>query len=193
MVNEDEDANMCPICYEELSDNTRGQPVIFHVPPNGIPHRSHFNCVKDWVINRINQNAVITCPQCNQTLNFIELPIELQEDADIQQAYNAQQDNAPQVQAQQIQAQQQANAQQQQWQQVEAAVAAHRERERIWGPIVIMLLVALFAWSINYLLNSIPRVSELTPEEREQMQEQIEEFLRQLNNTFTEFFNNNQM
>ena len=121
---------------------------------------------------------LITCLTCNQALNFNELSIQLQQDPAIQQAYAAQQPNLQQLQA---------------IQQAEVWIAAQRERDRVWGPIVIMLLVALFAWSINYLLNSIPRVSELTPEEREQMQEQIEEFLRQLNNTFTEFFNNNQM
>jgi hypothetical protein len=193
MVNDDEveRVNPCSICDDELDDNTRGQSITLHLS-HGIPHNYHFNCIKTWILNRINTDrANITCPLCAAIFNFNQLPVQLQQDPDIQQAYNAFLANP-----QQVQALQQANAQQQQqqqqqllWQQAQAAQAAQRERERVWGPIVMMLFVALIAWSINYLLNSIPRLSELTPEEREQM----EEFLTQLNNTFTEFFNNNQM
>jgi hypothetical protein len=173
MVNADEDANMCPICYEELSDNTRGQPVIFHVPPNGIPHRSHFNCVKDWVINRINQNAVITCPQCNQTLNFNELPIELQEDADIQQAYAAQYPQQPQV----VQ---------------NALVALGVQNPRVLNfinnlPLVFWLFNAIFFIIMAAKINDVLVNPENYPPEHV---EQIHEFLRQLNNIFTDLFNN---
>ena len=189
MVNEDDSENPCPICYDELDDNTRGQSVTLHVS-GGVPHDYHFNCIKDWVLNRINTNrANITCPKCNAVLNFDQLPIELQNDADIQEAYNAQQANAPQIQAQQQANDQQLQAQQQGWQQAELANVAMRERERVWGPTVLVVLVAAFGMILTNFLMSLPRIDELTPEEREQMREQMEEFIRQLNNTFAEFFN----
>ena len=87
MVNEDEiKENDCSICLESLNDNTRGQSVTLH-SFNGVPHRYHFNCIKDWVLTRINENSRVTCPLCKEIINFDELPDELYNDLDIQEAF----------------------------------------------------------------------------------------------------------
>ena len=191
MVNaDDDDTNMCRVCWVQLDENNDvlGQPINIHIDPNGQPHRAHFNCIKRWVLNRLNTpHADITCPTCDIALNFNQLPVQLQQDPAIQQVYNAQQANPQLVRAQLVEAQQQNNRIQlldiddddeDTWADDNSAL---RELFRVFL-LPILLLFATIA-IINTLIEQ--RAGNMVAEQWEQ----IEEFIRQLNNLLIEYLN----
>jgi hypothetical protein len=182
VVNEDEDdTNMCRICWQQLDENNNvlGQPIDIHIGPNGQPHRAHFNCIKTWVLTRIRGNQPINCSTCDVTLNFNQLPIQLQNDPDIQQAYAAQQ------------AQPQQQAQPEELQQI--LDMPDDDFEDDWADNISFLssTFRLF-WPLLLLLAIITILNTLTEQwavGAGEQWEQINEFIRQLNNILMEYLN----
>ena len=171
MDNADDDdgikENDCQNCLSSLDDHTNGLPVIIHTPPNGIPHRIHFDCARTWIINRISGNHQITCQQCGQPVNFADLAPELQNDPDIQQAYAAQNPIVPLL---------------------NLGVQNQRVLDFIDNiPLLLWLssAVLFIYWAIT-VNDVLANPANYPPEHVEQ----IHEFLRQLNNMFADLFNN---